>query len=78
MDITDQHLLTLVGVNKHYSFREIASTLGRSIGTVQQRMDDLVKEGYLIKPEKSVEKSQARGYALTPQGKEVLAKNNLL
>ena len=78
MEINDQHLLTLLGAQKRYSFREIAASLGKSIGTVQHRMNELVIEEYLIKPQKSVERSAARGYRLTQKGIDVLRKNNLI
>jgi predicted transcriptional regulator len=61
-------LMILLGVSSHQSIEEMAEKVGRQTSLVQYRLNRLINEGYISRPEKR----KARSFRITEMGKAVL------
>jgi hypothetical protein len=68
--ITDQHMIVLLGIRDSESYRGIAETLGRAIGTVQILVSELDAMEMIYKPHP--DKKEAKPWRITPTGKKCL------
>jgi DNA-binding Lrp family transcriptional regulator len=71
--VDDKWLAVLLGISRHQSYREMADDIGRSLGAVQNIINELERAGMVVKPEEK----KARSAELTPLGKSVLVQNGL-
>jgi len=67
-EMTEIHLVVLLGIRDRKSFRELARETGKSLGTIQIRMRDLERNGYVNKQTEV----KARARSLTKKGKMFL------
>jgi hypothetical protein len=72
MELTDQHLIVMLGIRDHATYRDMASTLDRSVAHIQALISSLSEDEYITK--KTKEKRTAP-WLLTLKGREVLKKN---
>lgn len=70
-----EHLAILSGVRKEKGYRAMAKDLGKSIGMVQQYVDQLAKYKAIVRiPKVSGQKAV---WKLTDKGEQICQKNNL-
>jgi len=72
MELTDQHLIVMLGIRDHVTYRDMAGTLDRSVAHIQTLISALSEDGYITK---RTEEKRAAPWRLTPKGREVLKKN---
>lgn len=72
MYINGDNLMIMYGVHKRETFREMAETIGISIATIHERLQDMVDDGLISPPPRP---NLARAYKLTKRGYEMLELN---
>lgn len=70
-----EHLAILSGVRKGRGYRAMAKDLGKSIGTVQQYIDQLAKYNAIVRTQKV--NGQKNVWKLTDKGEKICQTNNL-
>ena len=73
MELTDQHIIVLLGVRDRETYRPLAKVLNRSLGRVQMLLDDLNDEELIEL--RNPGKKEAAPWKLTDKGKEWLKKH---
>jgi DNA-binding MarR family transcriptional regulator len=74
----DEYLSILQGIHNKSSMRAIAKNIFKSLGWVQILCRDLEAQGFVENPYLKTSKRKYHGRYLTPKGKELLRKHNLL
>ena len=72
MELTDQHLIVMLGIRDRATYRDMAGILDRSVAHIQTLISALSEDGYIVKRTKE---KRAAPWQLALKGREVLKKN---
>ena len=80
MRIKDQHTLVLLGIYRGKTLRPIAKDIHKSLKTVQDLLEELENNGYILNPYDAESKTGRKkaGRSITPKAELWLKKQNLI